>query len=244
MKQGLFTILENTPLTGQVSLLRLRGDCSALERPGQFVELALPGLFLRRPFSVCDWDKGELRLICEQVGKGTSLLRSLPEGAELDLLTGLGNGFDLRRAGERPLLIGGGSGVSPLLGLARRLLDAGVHPQVILGFGRAEDLFLLEDFYRLGLAPTICTEDGSFGIRGRVTEAMDVPHSFFYACGPLPMLRAVCERSSASGQLSLDARMGCGFGACMGCTIPTADGPKRVCRDGPVFEKEALLWED
>ena len=244
MKQSFFTITENSPLTERVSLLRLRGDCSALENPGQFVELALPGFFLRRPFSVCDWTENELRLVYEQVGKGTALLRSLPVGEKLDLLTGLGKGFDLSRTGDRPLLIGGGSGVSPLLGLARRLQDRGARPQVILGFGRAEELFLLDDFYRLGLAPTVTTNDGSFGIRGFVTEAMTIPHSFFYACGPLPMLRAVCEKSPATGQVSLDARMGCGFGACMGCTIRTANGPRRVCKDGPVFDKEALLWED
>ena len=244
MKQSMFTIAENSPLTERFSLLRLEGDCSAIERPGQFVELMLPGLFLRRPFSVCDWDGKGFSLLIEQVGKGTELLRSLPVGQELDVLTGLGNGFDLSRAGERPLLIGGGSGVSPLLGLARRLAERGVRPHVILGFPSREDLLLLDDFFRLGLAPTVTTDDGSFGIRGRVTEAMDIPHTFFYACGPLPMLRAVCEKSPAPGEVSLDARMGCGFGACMGCTIQTAQGARRVCKDGPVFEKEELLWTD
>ena len=244
MKQGIFTIQENLPLTERFSLLRLEGDCSAIHTPGQFVDLALPGHFLRRPFSVCDWDEGRFTLVVEQAGRGTALLRALPVGAELDVLTGLGNGFDLSRAGERPLLVGGGSGVSPLLGLARRLAETGVTPHVILGFPGREDLILLEDFYRLGLAPTVTTDDGSFGIRGRVTDAMDLPHSFFYACGPAPMLRAVCEKSPAPGQVSLDARMGCGFGACMGCTIQTVSGPRRVCKDGPVFEKEALLWED
>ncbi len=244
MKQGVFTISENIPLTERFSLLHLRGDCSAIRTPGQFVELALPGLFLRRPFSVCDWDAGSLSLLYEQVGRGTALLRSLPVGTELDLLTGLGKGFRLSRAGERPLLIGGGSGVSPLLGLARRLLEGGVRPHVILGFASREDLVLLDEFYRLGLAPTVTTEDGSFGIRGRVTEAMDLPHSFFYACGPHAMLQAVCQASPVSGQISLDGRMGCGFGACMGCTVQTVNGPRRVCKDGPVFDKEELLWTD
>jgi dihydroorotate dehydrogenase electron transfer subunit len=244
MKQRVFTITDNAPLTERVSLLRLRGDCSAIERPGQFVELALPGFFLRRPFSVCDWEGDELRLVYEQAGKGTELLRGLPAGEKLDLLTGLGNGFDLRRAGDAPLLIGGGSGVSPLLGLARRLLRHGCAPQILLGFNTRDDLILLDDFFRLGLAPSVTTVDGSFGIRGFVTAAMEQPHSFFYACGPLEMLRAVCEKSPAPGQLSLDARMGCGFGACMGCTIQTVRGPKRVCKDGPVFDKEDLLWAD
>ena len=244
MKQSTFTLTENEALTARFSRLRLEGDCSGIERPGQFVSLSLPGFFLRRPFSVCDWDETGFRLIVEQVGKGTALLRELPPGTALNVLTGLGNGFDLRRAGPAPLLIGGGSGVSPLLGLARRLLEQGSSPRVILGFRTREDLLLLDDFFRLGLAPSVTTEDGSFGLRGFVTAAMDRPHSFFYACGPEPMLRAVCEASPASGQLSFDARMGCGFGACMGCTMRTAAGPRRVCRDGPVFDKEELLWED
>ena len=244
MKQSQFTLLENEELTGRFFLLRLRGDCSAIETPGQFVSLSLPGFFLRRPFSVCDWDEHSFSLIVEQAGKGTELLRALRPGTELDVLTGLGRGFDLTGAGDSPLLIGGGSGVSPLLGLAKRLLAQGCAPRVILGFPSREDLILLDEFFRMGLAPTVTTDDGSFGLRGRVTAAMDLPHSFFYACGPAPMLRAVCESSPVSGQVSLDARMGCGFGACMGCTIQTVHGPKRVCKDGPVFDKEAHTWED
>ena len=241
MKQILSAILENTPLTERVSRLRLRGG--DFERPGQFVSLSLPGFFLRRPFSVSDWDGESFTLHYEVVGRGTELLRSLEPGVTLDVLCSLGNGFDLSRAGDRPLLIGGGSGVSPLLGLARRLLEQGVHPHVILGFQTRDDIFLTEDFYRLGLAPTVTTEDGSFGIRGFVTEAMSLPHSFFYTCGPEAMMRAVCARTSADGQLSFDARMGCGFGACMGCTRQTKKGPRRVCKDGPVFDKEDVLWE-
>ena len=244
MKRAIFTIAGNEALTARFSRLRLTGDCSGIERPGQFVDIALPGFFLRRPFSVCDWEGERLELIVEQAGQGTQLLRTLKTGTELDLLTGLGNGFDLDRAGREPLLIGGGSGVSPLLGLARRLLERGCAPRVVLGFSSREDLILMDEFFRLGLAPTVTTEDGSFGIRGRVTEAMDVPHSFFYACGPEGMLRAVCAASPMDGQLSFDARMGCGFGACMGCTEQTAEGPRRVCKDGPVFDKEVLLWAD
>jgi len=244
MKQAIFELIENEELNQRFSRLSLKGDCSGIEKAGQFVSLSLPGFFLRRPFSVCDWDEHHFSLIVEQVGKGTELLRSLQPGAKLDVLTGLGNGFDLNLAGERPLLIGGGSGVSPLLGLARQLLARELRPHVILGFARQEDLILLDDFFRLGLAPSVTTDDGSFGIRGRVTDGMNLPHTSFYACGPVPMLRAVCEKSIAPGEVSLDARMGCGFGACMGCTIETAQGPKRVCKNGPVFRKEALLWED
>ena len=242
MKQITATILENTPLTERVSRLRLSGG--DFERPGQFASLSLPGFFLRRPFSVSDWDGESFTLHYEVVGRGTELLRGLEPGVTLDVLCSLGNGFDLARAGDRPLLIGGGSGASPLLGLARRLVEQGVHPHVILGFATRDDMFLTEDFYRLGLAPTITTEDGSFGIRGFVTEAMSLPHSFFYTCGPEAMMRAVCAHSSAGGQLSFDARMGCGFGACMGCTRQTKRGPKRVCKDGPVFDKEDMLWKD
>ncbi len=244
MNQGIFRLSENRALNARFSRLVLEGDCSAIQKPGQFVTLSLPGFFLRRPFSVCDWGRSRFSLIVEQAGRGTELLRSLEPGTRLDVLTGLGNGFDLDRAGDSPLLVGGGSGASPLLGLARRLLERGCAPQVVLGFGTREDLILLDDFFALGLAPSVATEDGSFGLRGYVTEAMPKAHSFFYACGPEGMLRAVCEKSPAGGQLSLDARMGCGFGACMGCTRQTVGGPRRVCRDGPVFDKEELLWED
>ena len=244
MKQSFYTIKENTPLNGRYSRLVLAGDTSAITAPGQFVDLSLPGFFLRRPFSVCDWDQNSLTLLYETVGKGTAALRDLPAGAELDLLTGLGKGFDLSLAGEDPLLIGGGSGVSPLLGLCRRLLNAGTRPHVILGFNTHEEVILSEDFLALGVCPTITTADGSFGIRGFVTDAMEIPHSFFYTCGPRAMMRAVAEKSPARGQLSFDVRMGCGFGACMGCTVITRSGPKRICREGPVLDREEIIWED
>ena len=244
MKQGLFTIVENTPLNARYARLVLAGDGSAITAPGQFASLSLPGFFLRRPFSVCDWDAEAMTLVYESAGRGTALLRSLPEGMALDVLSGLGNGFDLSRAGDEPLLVGGGSGASPLLGLCRRLLSEGKRPRVILGFGTREDVILTGDFLALGVSPTVTTEDSSFGIRGFVTAAMELPHSFFYTCGPEAMMRAVARRSPTGGQLSFDARMGCGFGACMGCTRMTVDGPKRVCKDGPVFDKEAIVWDD
>ena len=244
MKQGIFTVLENEPLNERYFRLRLQGDCSGIERPGQFAALSLPGFFLRRPFSVCDWDDASFTLICETVGKGTRALSELPVGSALDVLTGLGNGFDLSPSGEQPLLIGGGSGASPLLGLARRLLAAGRAPRVILGFNTQAELILLDAFSRLGLTPLVTTADGSFGLRGLVTDAMDLPHSYFYTCGPEAMMRAVAQKSPMGGQLSFDARMGCGFGACMGCTRQTVHGPRRVCKDGPVFDKEEILWTD
>ena len=245
MKQSVFTVRENTPLSPRMSRLRLLGDSTAIVRPGQFVSLALPGFFLRRPFSVCDWDASGVQLIYEQVGKGTAAMRALHTGDTLDVLTGLGNGFDLDRAGAAPLLVGGGSGVSPMLGLARRLLVRGVKPTVILGFGSRDEVILREDFRLLGVTPLFTTADGSFGLRGLVTDAMaGLEPSFFYACGPEAMLRAVAEKCKADGQLSFDARMGCGFGVCMGCTRMTQNGPKRVCREGPVFDKEEIVWED
>ncbi|MCR5576959.1 MAG: dihydroorotate dehydrogenase electron transfer subunit [Oscillospiraceae bacterium] len=245
MKQGVFTVGDNAPLSPRLKRLRLLGDSSAIARPGQFVSLALPGFFLRRPFSVCDWDASGFSIVYEQVGKGTDYMRSLRTGDRLDVLTGLGNGFDLSRAGNAPVLIGGGSGVSPMLGLARRLLTEGRSPRVILGFGTREDVALLEDFRLLGVCPTITTLDGSFGLRGLVTDALEeLQPSFFYACGPEAMLRAVAECSACDGQMSFDARMGCGFGACMGCTRMTRSGPKRVCRDGPVFDRGEIVWED
>jgi len=244
MKQSIFTIRENTALNTRYSRLVLAGDTSAIGCPGQFADMSLPGFFLRRPFSVCDWNEETLTLVYETVGKGTEALKGLPTGTRLDVLTGLGNGFDLGRAGEEPLLVGGGSGVSPLLGLCRRLLNAGTRPHVILGFNTRDEVILAEDFLAMGVCPTITTADGSFGIRGFVTDAMDIPHSFFYTCGPEVMMWAVAEKSAAQGQLSFDTRMGCGFGACMGCTKATVNGPKRVCKDGPVFEKEDILWAD
>ena len=242
MKQSIFSIRENTPLNHRYSRLVLEGDSTAITAPGQFADLSLPGFFLRRPFSVCDWNGETLSLVYETVGRGTEALKELPAGTGLDVLTGLGNGFDLSRAGDEPLLVGGGSGVSPLLGLCRRLLHAGTRPHVILGFNTREEVILMEEFFSMGVCPTITTADGSFGIRGFVTEAMDIPHSFFYTCGPEVMMKAVSEKSPAQGQLSFDVRMGCGFGACMGCTKATVNGPKRVCKDGPVFEKEEILW--
>ena len=243
MKQTEFEIISNTPLTESVFRLDLRGDTDGIA-PGQFVEIALPGLFLRRPISVYDRDAELLSLIIKRVGKGTDVLAGMKTG-KLDILTGLGNGYDLSAAGEHPLLIGGGVGVPPLYLLARELLQNGVRPQAILGFNTAAELFAREAFEALGVKTFVTTADGSLGIKGFVTDAMrTLSYTYFYACGPVPMLRALCAQSVTSGELSLEARMGCGFGACMGCTVKTADGPRRVCKEGPVFRKEALVWED
>ena len=244
MKQGLFEIIENTALTDKVMRMRLAGDTSAMERPGQFVDIRLESLFLRRPLSVCDWDDESFTILYERVGQGTERMAALPAGERLDVLTGLGNGYDISLAGGHPLLVGGGTGLSPLYGLAKALLKNGVRPVVILGFHTAAEVFYTGEFKSMGIEPVITTEDGSCGVRGFVTSAMDFPYTFFYACGTEAMLRAVCEKSRCPGQISLGKRMGCGFGACMGCTVFTKNGAKRICKDGPVLDSEEVLWED
>ena len=242
MKEVLFTITENRLLAPQVYALRLCGDTSAITTPGQFLELQLPGFFLRRPLSVCDWDDAGVTILYKVVGKGTDWLSQCRPGQTLEALTGLGNGFDVAACGETTLLIGGGIGVPPMYGLARRLLAAGKTPIAILGFNTAQERFYEEEFRALGVQTVVTTADGSYGVRGFVTDALPEVYDTFCACGPLPMLRALCRAADKPGFLSLEARMGCGFGACIGCTIETLNGPKRVCREGPVFRKEELLW--
>ena len=239
MKQACFEILGNAALSPSVFRLCLGGDTSAVTGPGQFVSLSLPGFFLRRPFSVCDCTDGELTIVYQVSGRGTQALSRMKSGT-LDLLTGLGRGFDLSRAGDRPLLIGGGLGFTPLYFLARSLP---VRPQVLLGFGTAADVVFADRFHDLGVELTLCTADGSLGETGLVTDLLSrFDYTYFYACGPTAMAEALCRGAEGSGELSLEARMGCGFGACMGCSIETAEGPRRVCKDGPVFRKEELVW--
>ncbi|MCQ2425054.1 MAG: dihydroorotate dehydrogenase electron transfer subunit [Lachnospiraceae bacterium] len=248
MKQSFFEIVSNEPLTfapsGQVFRLVLRGDVSAITRPGQFVNVKLDGLFLRRPISVNDLGDHTLTLIYKVVGKGTKQLSAMKSGV-LDLLTGLGNGYDTALSGENPVLIGGGVGVPPLFLLAKTLLSEGKKPSVILGFNKKEEIFGEADFLSLGIPVKVTTVDGSYGIRGFVTDALkETDYGYFYACGPEPMLRAVWKSAVTSGQMSFEERMGCGFGACMGCSCKTLTGNKRICRDGPVMKKEEILWED
>ncbi len=244
MKQTLYTVCSNEPLARQVFRMRLLGDTSAITAPGQFVDLALPGFFLRRPISICDYDADGLTIIYKVVGKGTAALSRLAPGAELDALSGLGNGFDTQKSGESPLLIGGGVGVPPLYALAKRLLAEGKCPTAILGFNKADEVFYAGEFENLGVRTIVCTADGSVGVRGFVTDAIATlsGYSFYYACGPEPMLRAVHALCPCGGQLSFEERMGCGFGACMGCSCKTKYGNKRICKDGPVLDKEEIVW--
>ena len=242
MKKSIFSIISNEPLTSSVYKMTLRGDCSDITHAGQFVNISLEGMYLRRPISVCDVEGDTLTIIYKVVGKGTSYLSTLTEG-ELDILTGLGNGYDLSLSGDSPLLIGGGVGVPPMYNLAKRLILEGKRVSVILGFNTASEVFYREEFEKLGARVYVTTVDGSEGIRGFVTDAMrDLEYTYFYACGPEPMLKAVHKVSTTSGQLSFEERMGCGFGACMGCTCKTLTGYKRICKEGPVMLKEEILW--
>ncbi len=244
MKQGLFTIIENTALTASVYRMRLEGDTAAITAAGQFVNIALSGKFLRRPISVCDVEGDVLTIVYKVVGKGTEQMSRMSVGETLDVLTGLGNGYDLTTAGERPLLLGGGVGVPPLYLLARRLVAEGKDVTVILGFNRADEIFYKEEFEALGAKVIIATADGSVGVKGFVTDALPADYTYFYTCGPEPMLKAVYKATITSGQMSFEERMGCGFGACMGCSCKTLTGNKRICREGPVMRKEEILWEN
>jgi len=244
MNQMRMTLAENRPLAEGIRRLTLSGEGLEEQRPGQFLNIRLNGLFLRRPISVCDWEPGQVTVIYRVVGRGTEQLAAMRPGETLDVLTGLGNGYDLAPAGASPLLIGGGVGVPPLYLLARRLREQGREVTAVLGFRTAKEVFAVEDFRTLGCRVTVTTEDGSEGVRGFVTGALPENYSYFYTCGPEPMLRAVFRATKTSGQFSFEERMGCGFGACMGCTCRTVTGGKRICREGPVLRKEEILWED
>jgi len=244
MKRGLFQIVENKPLTDSVYKMVLRGDTTAITAPGQFVNILLDGLYLRRPISVCDVTGDLLTIIYKVVGKGTARMAVMTDGT-LDILTGLGNGYDLSVSGERPVLLGGGVGVPPMYMLCRELIAQGKKVRVILGFNTAREVFYEEQFKALGADVTVTTVDGSYGMKGFVTDALKTAdYTYFYTCGPEPMLKAVYKASETSGQMSFEKRMGCGFGACMGCSCKTITGYKRICKEGPVMRKEEILWED
>ena len=245
MQRVVLTVTKNEALTPLIYEMKLAGDVSGVTRAGQFVEIALDGLYLRRPISVCNYDEGELTLIYKVVGKGTDLMSQMAEGTQLDVLTGLGNGFDTDHECERPLLVGGGVGVPPLYRLTRDLIARGKEVTVVLGFNTEAEIFYAEKFEELGAKVIIATADGSVGVKGFVTNAIaesGVEYDYFYSCGPLPMLKALCSATNTSGEVSLEERMGCGFGICMGCSIQTTKGAKRVCKEGPVFKKEEVIW--
>jgi len=242
MKQVIYSVRENELLAPGVYRMVLRGDTSPIAAPGQFIDIALDGLYLRRPISVCDWDDSGLTIIYKVVGRGTEKLSRMTEGEALDCLSGLGNGYDLSACPEAPVLAGGGVGVPPLYGLAKKLIGKGKRPVVCLGFNAAGEVFLTDEFRALGCEVRLATVDGSLGTRGFVTDLFDAG-AYACACGPEPMLKAVYRKASG-GQFSFEARMGCGFGACMGCTCKTLTGYKRICKDGPVMRREEIAWDD
>ena len=243
MKQGIFEIKENIALTDSVMKMTLLGDASDITAAGQFINIKLDGLFLRRPISVYDCDNGSVTIIYKIVGHGTEQMSRMKAGETLDVLTGLGNGYNLSVSGDSPLLLGGGVGVPPLYKLAKELIAEGKNVTVILGFNTKDEVFCEEDFKSLGADVTVTTADGSYGVKGFVTDALPESYTHFYCCGPEPMLKAVYKATETSGQLSFEERMGCGFGACMGCSCKALTGYKRICKDGPVMMKEEILWE-
>ena len=244
MKQGIFEIVSNRELAPNTFEMVLSGDCSAITAPGQFINIQLDGFYLRRPISVCDCINGRVTIIYKVVGKGTKVMSAMVRGQKLDVLTGLGNGYNIENSGDRPLLIGGGAGVPPMYLLAKKLIEKGVKPVTILGFNKESELFYVDDFKALGIEVIVCTADGSVGVKGFVTDGMKAAGDFTYtyACGPEPMLKAIYNASDISGQYSFEERMGCGFGACMGCSCKTKYGNKRICKDGPVLVKEEIIW--
>ena len=239
MKQLTFEIKTNEQIAKNVYRMQLCGDTTGI-LPGQFVNIRVEGQFLRRPISVCNIADGILTIIYKVVGVGTEAMRHLPVGTQLDVLTVLGNGYDLSKAGDEPLLVGGGVGVPPMYMLARQLREAGKAVRVILGFNTKDEVFYEEEFRALGCDVTVTTVDGSHGVKGFVTNALDGQQSYYYTCGPLPMIKALLQAAGTHGEVSMEERMGCGFGACMGCTIQTTQGPKRVCKEGPVFPANEL----
>lgn len=243
MKQSVFTVVSNEKIALNTYKMILEGDTSAITAAGQFVNIKLEGYYLRRPISVCEKAEGKLTIIYKAVGMGTEFMADMTGGERLDVLTGLGNGYDLSKSGDKPLLIGGGAGVPPMYDLCRRLIEQGKKPTVIMGFNKADEIFYENEFKTLGAEVVIATADGSVGVKGFVTDAMkDMEYTYVYTCGPEPMLKAVYNTMTTSGQFSFEERMGCGFGACMGCSCETKYGNKRICKDGPVLEKEEIIW--
>ena len=244
MKQEIYTRLSQRSIAKNTYEMILSGDTSAFTRPGQFLNIKLDGFFLRRPISVCDYTDKTITIIYKTVGHGTEAMSKLAKGAKLDILTGLGNGFDISECKGTPLLIGGGAGVPPMFHLARCFLEAGVKPSVILGFNTADEVFYEDEFRALGAEVHIATADGSHGVKGFVTDVMKhMNYDYFYTCGPMPMFRAIEKIAVTDGEYSFEERMGCGFGACMGCSCKVLTGGyKRICKDGPVLERKEIVW--
>ncbi len=243
-KRDIYTVLENKNIAKDVYRMVLEGDTSFITAPGQFINIEIQGYYLRRPISICDWDDKTITIIYKVLGHGTEKMSRMPAGEKLDILTGLGNGFTPKKGSVKPLVVGGGVGTPPMYGLAKALIAQGLKPMVVLGFASKEDVFYEEEFKALGCDVYIATNDGSYGTNGFVTDVIKNLEDFdyFYACGPMPMLKATALATTVSGQLSFEERMGCGFGGCMGCSCKTLTGNKRICKEGPVMLKEEILW--
>ena len=247
--KGNYTIISNRRLTHKTWVMTLGGDTSAITAPGQFVNIAIPGKYLRRPISICDYshERGKVVLLYDVIGEGTKAMSEMKQGDNVDMLNGLGNGFSLDSGAERPLLLGGGIGCAPLLNLARALKRLGKNPIAILGYNKAADSFGMDKWFEeIGVEAHIATVDGSVGTKGFVTDVIrekNINGDYFHACGPMPMLKALCNGLDIPGEVSIESRMGCGFGACMCCSVETRDGSKRICKDGPIFRKEELIWK-
>lgn len=244
-KRGFYEILSNEKIAKDVYKMVLKGDTSDIKYPGQFINIKIDDLYLRRPISVCDYDENSISIIFKVVGHGTEKMAEMEVGKTLDILTGLGNGFFTDRSGENPLLVGGGVGTPPMYRLCKELIVEGKKPIVVLGFNSKEDVFYEEEFKKLGAEVYVSTVDGTYGTKGFVTDIIKTldGYTYHYACGPLPMLKALYNTADGDGEYSFEERMGCGFGACMGCTVKVKDGFKRVCKDGPVLRKEEIIWE-
>lgn len=243
MNQVMMKITDNKKIAEKTYFMSLEGDTSEITKPGQFINIKLDGFFLRRPISVCDCENGKLSIIYKVVGNGTKEMSELPVGAELDILSGLGNGYDTSKSGDCPVLIGGGVGVPPMYMLCKKLVSEGKKATVILGFNSEKEVFGIDEFKATGAEVYVTTADGSVGTKGFVTDVLkNLDYTYFYTCGPMPMFKAIESIAKTSGQYSFEERMGCGFGACMGCTCKTKYGNKRICKDGPVLKREEIVW--
>ena len=243
MYQGFYEIKSNKKLTESIFEMVLVGDTSSITAPGQFINIKLDGFFLRRPISICDYNNETITIIYKVVGEGTEIMSKMNSGEKLDVLCGLGNGFDTSKSMDKPVLIGGGVGVPPMFNLCKKLISEGKNVTVILGFNKKEEIFYENEFEKLGADVKVTTVDGSYGIKGFVTDALkDTDYSYFYTCGPMPMFKAIESTATTSGQYSFEERMGCGFGACMGCSCKTKYGNKRICKEGPVLTREEIIW--
>ena len=243
MYQGFYEIKSNVKLTESIYEMVLEGDTSSITAPGQFINIKLDGFYLRRPISICDYSENTITIIYKVVGEGTEVMSKMNSGEKLDVLCGLGNGFDTSKSLDKPVLIGGGVGVPPMYNLCKKLISEGKKVTVILGFNKKEEIFYEDEFKKLGAEVMVTTVDGSYGIKGFVTDALkDTEYSYFFTCGPMPMFKAIENTATTSGQYSFEERMGCGFGACMGCSCKTKYGNKRICKDGPVMTREEIIW--